>query len=142
MAFLHTLTKQQKNKKRVGRGGKRGTYSGRGSKGQKARAGRRIRPAIRDVIKKLPKKRGHRATYRRLRVAGINIALLERRFADGAIVDARALLQHGIALRKNARPKILGAGALRKRLTVKGIAVSAAAREKIIAAGGTIAAHD
>jgi large subunit ribosomal protein L15 len=140
MAFLHTLTRQQKRKKRVGRGGKRGTYSGRGSKGQKARAGRRIRPAIRDVIKKLPKKRGHRATYRRLRAVGINIVLLER-FADGATVDARALLRHGIALRKNARPKILGAGALHKRLTIKGIAVSAAAREKIIAAGGTIAAH-
>lgn len=43
-------------KKRVGRGGKRGTYSGRGSKGQKARAGHRIRPYLRDVIKKLPKK--------------------------------------------------------------------------------------
>ena len=42
----------KKSKKRIGRGGKRGTYSGRGIKGQKARAGHRIRPEIRDILKK------------------------------------------------------------------------------------------
>ncbi|MCX7589885.1 MAG: uL15 family ribosomal protein, partial [Patescibacteria group bacterium] len=56
---LHELkVKKQKNKKRIGRGGKRGTYSGRGQKGQKSRAGRRIRPAERDIIIRLPKLRG------------------------------------------------------------------------------------
>ncbi len=54
---LHQLQPSHKNrsKKRIGRGGKRGTYSGRGMKGQKARAGRKIRPAIRDLIQSLPK---------------------------------------------------------------------------------------
>lgn len=54
---LHTLqpAHKLKSKKRIGRGGKRGTYSGRGVKGQKARAGRKIRPAIRDLIQSLPK---------------------------------------------------------------------------------------
>ena len=47
-----------RNKKRVGRGGKRGTTSGRGQKGQKSRAGHRIRPAVRDTINRLPKLRG------------------------------------------------------------------------------------
>lgn len=47
-----------KSKKRVGRGGKRGTYSGTGMNGQKSRAGAKIRPEIRDFIKKTPKKRG------------------------------------------------------------------------------------
>ena len=41
-----------KTKKRVGRGGKKGTYSGRGVKGQKARAGHKLAPAIRGIIKK------------------------------------------------------------------------------------------
>ncbi|MCL4405157.1 MAG: hypothetical protein M1361_00055 [Patescibacteria group bacterium] len=45
-------------KKRVGRGGKRGTFSGRGTKGQRARAGHKIRPAERDFIQRLPKLRG------------------------------------------------------------------------------------
>ena len=57
---LHQLQPKHKNKtkKRIGRGGKRGTYSGRGQKGQKSRAGHRIRPAERDLIQRLPKLRG------------------------------------------------------------------------------------
>src|SRR4030043_532865 len=47
-----------KKKKRVGRGGKRGTYSGKGIKGQKSRAGRKMVPVIRELIKKYPKLRG------------------------------------------------------------------------------------
>jgi len=49
-----------KSKKRIGRGGKRGTYCGKGVKGQKARAGAKIRPEIRDLIKKIHKKRGYK----------------------------------------------------------------------------------
>jgi len=57
---LHDLKPLHPNKssKRVGRGGKRGTTSGRGTKGQRARAGHRIRPAERDLIQRLPKLRG------------------------------------------------------------------------------------
>src|SRR3989344_7528452 len=58
---LHTLSSRTKNKKNppVGRGGKRGKTSGRGGKGQTARAGHKIRPEVRDLIKKIPKRRGH-----------------------------------------------------------------------------------
>ncbi len=57
---LHQLkpTHPLSSSKRVGRGGKRGTFSGRGTKGQHARAGHRIRPAERDFIQRLPKLRG------------------------------------------------------------------------------------
>ncbi len=57
---LHQLQADHPGKgiKRVGRGGKRGTFSGRGTKGQHSRAGRRIRPAERDYIQHLPKLRG------------------------------------------------------------------------------------
>ncbi len=54
---IKPLHKPQKSK-RVGRGGKRGTYSGKGIKGQKSRAGKNIRPAIRDFIGKIPKLKG------------------------------------------------------------------------------------
>lgn len=59
---LHELKPKHKRKKRkrVGRGGKRGTYSGRGIKGQKARAGRRLKPVIRELIKRYPKLRGYK----------------------------------------------------------------------------------
>jgi len=44
----------------VGRGGKHAKTSGRGGKGQTARAGNKRRPELRDIIKKLPKNRGYR----------------------------------------------------------------------------------
>ena len=44
----------------VGRGGKHAKTSGRGGKGQTARAGNKRRPGLRDIIKKLPKNRGYR----------------------------------------------------------------------------------
>lgn len=58
---LHNISRKHPNtsKKRVGRGGKKGTYSGRGLKGQKARAGNKVRPALRDFVLKFPKLRGH-----------------------------------------------------------------------------------
>lgn len=59
---LHELRPKHKLKKRkrIGRGGKRGTYSGRGVKGQKSRSGRRFAPVIRSLIKRYPKLRGYR----------------------------------------------------------------------------------
>lgn len=57
---FHTLKRKTPNKKSrsVGRGGKRGKTSGRGTKGQNARAGRKKRPELRDFIKRIPKLRG------------------------------------------------------------------------------------
>jgi len=57
---FHSLKRKTPNKKArsVGRGGKRGKTSGRGTKGQNARAGRKKRPELRDFIKRIPKLRG------------------------------------------------------------------------------------
>ena len=57
---FHTLKRKTANKKakQVGRGGTRGKTSGRGTKGQNARAGRKKRPELRDFIKRVPKLRG------------------------------------------------------------------------------------
>ncbi len=59
---IHNLKRQHKNKKDriVGRGGKHAKTSGRGGKGQTARAGNKRRPELRDIIKKLPKNRGYK----------------------------------------------------------------------------------
>jgi len=59
---LHELqpTHKTKTSKRIGRGGKKGTYSGRGMKGQKSRAGARMQPLVRELIKRYPKLRGYR----------------------------------------------------------------------------------
>jgi len=66
---IQPITKRR-IKRRVGRGGKRGTYSGRGGKGQTARAGAKVRPEIRDLIKKIPKIKGYRFKKRSLHKIG------------------------------------------------------------------------
>ena len=76
---LHQLRPKHKlkKKKRIGRGGKRGTYSGRGIKGQRSRAGRKFAPAIRELIKRYPKLRGYKFKGREKNLAIINIGVLE-----------------------------------------------------------------
>lgn len=128
---LHELkpTHKIKKKKRVGRGGKRGTYSGRGIKGQKARAGAKIRPALRDFIKKIPKKRGYRFEGRKKEKPQIiNLKDLEKYFKEGEVVNPEALLKKGLVSKikggKMPIVKILGQGTVTKRLKIENCLVS------------------
>ena len=116
-----------KNKKRIGRGGKRGTYSGKGIKGQKSRAGHKIRPEIRDFIKKIPKQRGYRFKSFRTKPAIINLKDLNEKFNDGDTVSPETLLNKGlIAKVKDRMPevKILGVGELKKKIKIEGCKIS------------------
>lgn len=132
-------------KPRVGRGGKRGKTSGHGIKGQKGRAGRRMRPEMRDIVKKLPKLRGHgknRSKTVRVEKAyrPVNLATLEAVFAAGDTVNPKTLLKKGvISMRGGRMPKvkILGTGELTKNLAVSDCAVSASAKTAIEKAGGS-----
>ncbi len=146
---LHELqpTAPRKVEKRIGRGGKRGKTSGRGGKGQTARAGNSTRPEMRDIIKKLPKLRGHgvnrAATVNADKVAPtvINVSALEI-LENGVEVTPKVLVATGIvAARRKKAPevKILGNGELTKKLKVTGCLVSKSAKEKIVAAGGSVA---
>jgi len=142
-------------KQRVGRGQSsgRGKQSGRGGKGQTARAGAKIRPAWRDIIKKLPKRRGFGKNRGRTVVGtrpdafALSLSVLDRIFESGAIVSPQTLSELGVLARKPRPIKIvgpstpLGAGdfTFTKKLTIKGIAISAPARAIIEKAGGTVA---
>lgn len=144
---LHELKRTTKNKapKRVGRGGARGKTSGRGTKGQKARSGHRIRPDVREKLKKLPKLRGRGIQGLRSIQAKplvVNVASLEKAFTAGDTVTPVFLVERGlIRTRKGASPvvKILGDGDVTKKLTISGCVVSGVAREKIEKAGGSVA---
>lgn len=135
--------------RRVGRGqsSTRGKTSGRGGKGQTARAGNKRRPELRDMIKKLPKRRG----YGKNRARTVNptrpdffpvpLEALEETFAAGAEVTLAALAERNVIPTSAGKPvpaKILGVGSLSKKLSVKGVAVSASARAAVEKAGGTI----
>ncbi len=147
---LHEIkpTTARKTIKRIARGGKRGKTSGRGGKGQTARAGNSMRPEMRDIIKKLPKLRGHgknraktvnsaRVVYR-----PVNLKVLEASFEAGATVNPNILVSMGILSasgKKAPAVKILGTGDISKKLTITGCEVSASAKEKIEKAGGSVA---
>lgn len=151
MSTLHTLSRTSKKPlRRVGRGqgSKRGKTSGRGTKGQNARAGRKKRPELRDFIKKLPKRRG----YGKNRARGVNaerpvpvtvtLAMLEKHFAAGDTVNASTLAERGLIVvrkGKRARVKILATGVLSKKLTVVDCVATEAAKAAIESAGGTCA---
>ena len=131
---------------RVGRGGKRGKTAGRGTKGQNARAGRKKRPELRDIIKKLPKRRGYGKNRGRsvdgskLDAVVISLDRLEKLFESGAEVSYQVLAEKGAISKRTMPPvKIVGTGNLSKKLSFKGIAVSSSARLAIEKAGGTIA---
>jgi large subunit ribosomal protein L15 len=144
-------TIRRKRKKRIGRGGKRGTYSGRGCKGQKSRAGARIRPDFRGgnnpIWKLFPKQRGatkkvdvKHAKFRikREKPAVINLGLLDSLFREGDNVSVKTLLEKGVLEDAKKEVKILGDGELTKKLNFSGVILSRQARDKILKAGGAI----
>ncbi len=141
------LKRNIKNKKSklVGRGSKRGKTSGRGTKGQRARAGHKIRPEIRDTIKKYPKLRGRgkniNKTFHDI-PAIVNIGLLATAFPTAqSVVTPRALVELKIIRRKKGvvpMVKILGTGEITHAITICDCLVTASAKTKIELAGGVI----
>jgi large subunit ribosomal protein L15 len=141
----------RRDRKRVGRGpgSGKGRYSGRGIKGQKARAGsNKMRPGFEGgqnpVYMRMGKQRG--ATSKDAMPIGpfmtysqpINLAALEQRFEAGAEITPEALKEAGLIKKLSVDVKILGNGELTKKLTVTAHRFSKTAVEKIEAAGGSL----
>jgi large subunit ribosomal protein L15 len=126
--------------KRVGHGESSGSgrTSGRGGKGQSARAGGSLRVGFEGgqmpLIRRIPK-RGFNNARHRTEYLPINLDSLGA-FEAGAVVDEKALREAGIARGPRLPIKILGDGTLDRRLVVHAHAFSAAARSKVEAAGG------
>ena len=130
----------------VARGGKRGKTSGRGGKGQTARAGNKRRPEWRDIIKKLPKLRG-RGVNQNKPVSDkpfvVNLIVLEGAFSAGEAITPTILVEKGIVSTWSGNIpaiKILGDGDVTKAFKVSGCAVSESAKAKIEKVGGTVTA--
>ena len=140
---LHELSPaagSTKERKRIGRGAGsgQGKTAGKGHKGQKARAGRGMRAGFEGgqmpLQRRLPK-RGFNNIFRK-EIVAVNVADLEARFENGAVVDVESLKQVGLVKNSFDGIKILGNCELTKKLTVNLNAFSASAAEKIGAAGG------
>ena len=140
---LHELSPaagSKKEVKRIGRGAGsgQGKTAGKGHKGQKARAGRGMRPGCEG---------GEMPLQRRVPMRGfvnifgkefsiVNVSALDQSFEDGAVVDIDALIEKGLVKKVLDGVKILGNGEISKKLTLQVIAYSEAANQKIEAAGG------
>lgn len=139
---LHDLTSvpgSTKERKRIGRGhgSGQGKTSGKGHKGQKARAGKGFRPGFEGgqmpLQRRIPK-RGFNNIFAKT-ILAVNVGSLEA-FENGSVVDINALYEAGIIKKPCDGVKILSNGNLTKSLTVKVNAFSEAAKQKIEAAGG------
>ena len=140
---LHELSPaagSTKERKRIGRGAGsgQGKTAGKGHKGQKARAGRGMRPGFEGgqmpLQRRLPK-RGFNNIFRSV-VVTVNVSDLEAKFESGAVVDTDTLKAAGLVKNYFDAVKVLGNGELTKSLNVKVNAYSESAKQKIEAAGG------
>lgn len=142
---LHELSPaagSTKERKRIGRGvgSGQGKTAGKGHKGQKARAGRGMRPGFEGgqmpLQRRIPK-RGFVNIFR-TEMAIVNVASLEKAFNAGDTVTIEALVEKGLVKKVLDGVKVLGNGEITKSLTVQVNAFSESAKQKIEAAGGKI----
>jgi large subunit ribosomal protein L15 len=139
---LHELKPKTgfKEKKRIGRGGKKGTYCGTGGKGQKGRAGAIYQPLIRTWIKKYPKLRGYNFNVSDV-ASAINLDVLEKNFKAGDLITPEILVEKRIVRRVDGKApivKILGNGELKIALNISNCQISKSAKEKVEKAGGSV----
>jgi len=123
---LHTLIPKHKRpaKKRIGRGGKKGTYSGRGMKGLGARAGGRPAPVVRELLKRYPKLKGYRGVKRQRKPQSVTLLVLSKKFLKGEVISPRSLAEKGLIYQKkrysscskNCRINYIKDRALRSRM--------------------------
>ncbi|MDZ4385542.1 MAG: 50S ribosomal protein L15 [Candidatus Moranbacteria bacterium] len=139
---INTLKLKTARKKRrtIGRGGKKGTYSGKGNKGQKARSGCKINPLFEGgrstLVDHMKKKRGF--TTIADKPAVVNLVDLEDKFKTGDTVALADLVSAGLIrkIQSVSRVKILGNTEIKIKLTIaKGILLSAQAKKAIETAG-------
>src|SRR6185369_776468 len=139
---LNELSSIRKKTKRVGRGGKRGTTAGRGTKGQKSRSGHRMRPAQRDLLLRIPKARGFRNKPQEPAAIIFNVGFLSARLQrdgreKGTIVSKESLIAMKLLpARFQGAVKVLAGGDIEMPFGVKGLKVSKEAAAKIEKAGG------
>ena len=138
---LHQIKRKNPNKKsvKIGRGGKRGKTSGRGHKGQNARAGTSKRPEMRDIIKKLPKRRGYRFKSIQVRPAVVNLESIDKNFSDGDKITPIILVEKTLVEKRSGRVpavKILSKGGITKKVVISDCLFSKATKEKVEKVGG------
>jgi large subunit ribosomal protein L15 len=131
----------RRKRKRLGRGdgSGHGSYSCRGQKGQRSRAGGKgglKLKGFKNIIKSIPKKRGFKSRQTRPEI--VNLAQLQKKFKSGDTVSPETLLKKSLIDNIKGRVKILAKGELKKKLTIEGCALSGSAEKQIKKVGGYV----
>jgi len=144
----HNIKKNTSNKvsRRIGRGGDRGKTSGRGHKGQNARAGTSGRMELRDMIKKIPKLRGHGVQGNRNKsimksMKPISLSDISDKYVDGEKVNQFTLVEKGLLNKEKGKipqAKILANGEIDKKVIIENLLISKSAKDIIEKAGGEV----
>ncbi|MGB9598597.1 MAG: uL15 family ribosomal protein, partial [Minisyncoccales bacterium] len=116
---------------------KKGTYCGRGIKGQKARSGKKLKPIVREILKKYPKLRGYRFKPTGKDYEILNLEILEKKFKEGETITPQLLKEKNI-IKRGKRIKVLAKGEIKKKFIFQGLLFSKRAKEKILKQGGKI----
>ena len=132
---IHQLSvAKKKERKRIGRGGKRGTTSGRGSNGQKSRSGATVDPLFEGgrstFLERLKKVRGFKSIHSKKCL--VTLDNIDRVFSDGEVVTLPLLVEKKLVpkIALSCGVKILATGSLKKKLTLgKDVSVSVKAKE-------------
>lgn len=137
---IHELQPKHASRKgkRIGRGGKRGTTSGGGQKGQKSRAGHKIRPGERDTIQRIPKLRGIKNASHRIGTVILKTGRLASVAENGAVTK-KILREKGIIKKESQPVKVLFDKEPAAAVSVSGLRVSEKAKAAIAKAGGSVA---
>ena len=140
---VHVGINKHKRPRRIGRGtgSGHGKTAGKGHKGHSSRQGYKQNPLMEGgqmpLIRRVPKRGFSNGGFRK-NFAILNIDALER-FEDGATIDEAALRAVGIVKgRHDDGVKVLGDGALTKKLIVHANKFSEGAVKKITEAGGQV----
>lgn len=137
---LYPAAGATKEVKRIGRGhgSGHGKTAGKGHKGQWARSGGGVRPGFEggqtSLARRMPK-RGFNNIFA-TEYTVVNVADLEARFENGAVIDTDALIDAGLVTKVLDGVKVLGNGEVTKSFTVKSAKFSESAKAKIESAGG------
>lgn len=130
---LHNLTStKHKTKKRIGRGGKRGTYSGRGLKGQRSRSGGKAglkRLGLKPLMTQTHKLRGKKSIHAKPEI--VNISTINKYYNDGETVSPKTLRAKSLIKTTFYGVKVLGNGKLVKKVKLENCDVSASAAKQL-----------
>ncbi len=142
---IHEISSSDRQeRKRVGRGGRRGTYSGRGNKGQKARSGAHVNPLFEggrsSLVDRLKKVRGFKSPH--VKRPFVKLSDIARVFVSGETVSRETLIAKSLAPADILKSgvKIIGMGTLQKNISFDStLSLSEGARAIIEKSGGKTA---